>query len=152
MPSEPSPPESTAQSAVLPPLHQNVLDTGYASRSDRLLGQFIDSIIGALPVIGAVVITWFSGALGIASMLGAALWSMAYYLFADGLRDGQSYGKRYVGMRVIDARSGASCTFGQSFVRNLLLAFLGPLDWIFIFGEQHQRLGDKAAGTVVIYD
>jgi uncharacterized RDD family membrane protein YckC len=55
-------------------------------------------------------------------------------------------------MRVVDARSGMSCTFGQSFVRNVLLAMLGPLDWIFIFGEEHQRLGDKAAGTIVIYD
>jgi uncharacterized RDD family membrane protein YckC len=27
---------------------------------------------------------------------------------------------------------------------------LGPIDWIFIFGERHQRLGDMLAGTVVI--
>jgi hypothetical protein len=27
---------------------------------------------------------------------------------------------------------------------------LGPIDWIFIFGERHQRLGDEAAGTIVI--
>jgi uncharacterized RDD family membrane protein YckC len=136
----------------LPPLHQNLFVSGYASRSDRLLGQIIDGVIGALPVIGAFVISSFSGALGGVSLLGAFLWSFWYYLFADGLRDGQSFGKRYVGMRVVDARSGMSCTFGQSFVRNVLLAMLGPLDWIFIFGEQHQRLGDKAAGTVVIYD
>lgn len=152
MSSQPSPPESTAQPAVLPPLHQNVLVSGYASRSDRLLGQCIDGIIGALPMIGAFVLSSFSGALGLVGLLGGALWSGWYYLFADGLRDGQSYGKRYVGMRVVDARSGISCTFGQSFVRNVLLAILGPLDWVFIFGDQHQRLGDKAAGTIVIYD
>jgi hypothetical protein len=29
-------------------------------------------------------------------------------------------------------------------------ALLGPLDWIFIFGSTHQRLGDMIAGTVVI--
>jgi uncharacterized RDD family membrane protein YckC len=152
MSSQSSPPEPTAQPAVLPPLDQNLLGGTYASRSDRLLGQFIDGIIGALPVLAAFVISSFNGALGVASLLGAFLWSFCYYLFADGLRDGQSFGKRYVGMRVVDARSGVPCTFGQSFVRNLLLAFLGPLDWIFIFGEQHQRLGDKAAGTIVIYD
>jgi uncharacterized RDD family membrane protein YckC len=32
------------------------------------------------------------------------------------------------------------------------LAILGPIDRIFIFGERHQRLGDKAAGTIVIAD
>src|SRR5262245_48633651 len=151
MSSQSSPPEPTAQPAVLPPLDP-MLGGVYASRSDRLLGQIIDGVIGALPMIAAFVIASFNGALGVASLLGAALWSGCYYLFADGLRDGQSFGKRYVGMRVVDARSGVSCTFGQSFVRNVLLAILGPLDWIFIFGEQHQRLGDKAAGTVVIYD
>ena len=31
-----------------------------------------------------------------------------------------------------------------------LTRLLGPLDWIFIFGSRHQRLGDMAAGTVVI--
>ena len=53
-------------------------------------------------------------------------------------------------MRVISEESGAPCTFGQSLVRNFLLALLGPIDWVFIFGERHQRLGDKAAGTIVI--
>ncbi|HEY7394864.1 MAG TPA: RDD family protein, partial [Gemmatimonadaceae bacterium] len=150
--SQPSPPESTARPAVLPPLPQNLFVSGYASRSDRLLGQIIDGVIGALPMIGALAISWFNGTLGGIGLLGGFLWSICYYLFADGLRDGQSFGKRYVGMRVVDARSGMSCTFGQSFVRNVLLAMLGPLDWIFIFGEEHQRLGDKAAGTIVIYD
>jgi uncharacterized RDD family membrane protein YckC len=53
-------------------------------------------------------------------------------------------------MTVVDAKTGAPCTVWQSFVRNLLLAILGPLDWIFILGERHQRLGDKAAGTIVV--
>jgi uncharacterized RDD family membrane protein YckC len=29
---------------------------------------------------------------------------------------------------------------------------LGPIDWIFIFGDRRQRLGDKAAGTIVVVD
>ena len=53
-------------------------------------------------------------------------------------------------MHVIDARTQVPCCYGQSFVRNLLLAVLGPIDWIFIFGDRHQRLGDIVAGTVVI--
>ncbi len=51
---------------------------------------------------------------------------------------------------MVDAESGAPCTFGQSLIRNVLLMVLGPLDWLFIFGDRHQRLGDKAAGTIVI--
>ncbi len=80
----------------------------------------------------------------------ALLFSVGYYLFADGLAGGQSIAKRWLGMAVVDARSGAPCTFWQSFVRNLLLAILGPLDWLFIFGGRHQRLGDKAASTIVV--
>jgi len=112
----------------------------------------LDGIIGSLPFLGSVVISSFSDTLGLVFLLPSLLWSFGYYLFADGLRAGQSFGKRYIGTRVVDAASGAACSFGQSFVRNLLLALLGPLDWIFIFGDRHQRLGDKAAGTVVIYD
>lgn len=87
-----------------------------------------------------------SGALGMA----AVLFSLAYYFLADGLPGGRSIGKRMLGMTVVHAETGLPCTMGQSFVRNVLLAVLGPLDWVFIFGEQHQRLGDKAAGTIVV--
>jgi uncharacterized RDD family membrane protein YckC len=52
--------------------------------------------------------------------------------------------------KVIDSRNGSPCTFGQSFVRNLLLSILGLIDWLFIFGEKRQRLGDKAATTLVV--
>lgn len=82
-------------------------------------------------------------------MAGIAWW-IFYYFFADGLAGGQSIGKRWMGMHVINAETGAPCTFGQSFIRNLLLAVLGPIDWVFIFGDRHQRLGDKAAGTIVV--
>ena len=103
-------------------------------------------------MFAAFGIMWLSNALGALVLLLGMVWSFGYYLFADGLRDGQSLAKRHLGIRVIDAESGTPCTFFQSFLRNLLLAILGPLDWIFIFGERHQRLGDKAAGTIVVYD
>jgi hypothetical protein len=32
----------------------------------------------------------------------------------------------------------------------LLLNFLGWIDWIFIFGQRRQRLGDRAANTIVV--
>jgi uncharacterized RDD family membrane protein YckC len=70
--------------------------------------------------------------LGAVLLTGGVLWSMFYYLFADGFHGGQSFGKRWMGMRAIDATTGAPCSFGQSFLRNLLLAVLGPIDRLFI--------------------
>ena len=77
-------------------------------------------------------------------------WSVFYYFFADGFSGGQSYGKRWLGTRVVNAEDGVPCTFGKSFVRNLFLFLLGPIDWVFIFGSRHQRLGDMVAGTIVV--
>ena len=75
---------------------------------------------------------------------------VGYYLLADALPGGQSYGKRMLGMVVLDARTGAPCRVWQALVRNLTLALLGPLDWIFVFGARNQRLGDMAARTIVV--
>jgi len=58
--------------------------------------------------------------------------------------------KRLLNTAVIDATTGQPCTYGKAFIRNLLLAVLGLIDWVFIFGEKRQRLGDKAANTIVI--
>ena len=76
--------------------------------------------------------------------------AVLYILLSDGLRGGQSFAKRLLRTAVVDAQTGAPCTFGQSFARNFLLMLLGFIDWLFSFGEKRQRLGDKLAGTKVI--
>jgi uncharacterized RDD family membrane protein YckC len=121
----------------------------HASRGSRLLGQFLDGLVAASPVFLLVLLDTAGLASRVVS-LAAIVFCIGYYLFADALRGGQSLGKRWLGMAVVDAESGAPCTGWQSFVRNVLLSILGPLDWVFIFGERHQRLGDKAAGTIVV--
>jgi uncharacterized RDD family membrane protein YckC len=73
-----------------------------------------------------------------------------YILFADGLPGGQSLGKRLLRTAVIQERTGQPCGWWRSFVRNFMLALLGPLDWVFVFGKRRQRLGDMAAGTIVV--
>ena len=123
---------------------------GLASRSSRLLGQMIDGFFAAAPMLCAVVISTYSGGLGAPLALAGIAWTLFYLILADGLHEGQSFAKQWLGMRVVNVHTGAPCTFGQSFVRNILLALLGPIDWIFIFGERHQRLGDKLAGTIVV--
>jgi uncharacterized RDD family membrane protein YckC len=124
----------------------------FASRMNRLLGQIIDGVVGAAPVVVGSMLAGILHMLGAVVLVAACAWSLYYYLFADGFSGGQSYAKRWLGMRVVDATSGAPCTFWQSFIRNLLLMLLGPIDWVFIFGGRHQRLGDKAANTIVIAD
>jgi uncharacterized RDD family membrane protein YckC len=98
----------------------------------------------------AGVLAAFSPTLGVIALVIAVVYSIYYLLLADGFAGGQSYGKRVVHTAVIDAITGAPCTSGKSFIRNFLLTILGPIDWIFIFGGKRQRLGDKAANTIVI--
>jgi uncharacterized RDD family membrane protein YckC len=51
---------------------------------------------------------------------------------------------------VIDQPDGFPCSPRQSFVRNFLLFACAFFDWIAIFGERRQRLGDMAAQTIVV--
>ena len=123
---------------------------GYASRGTRLLGQIIDSAIGSALLLVAPVILHFVGPLDDLYMMHAFGWACFYMVLADGLHEGQSFSKQWLGTRVVDANTGAACTFGQSFVRNITLIVLGVIDCIFVFGDRHQRLGDKIAGTIVV--
>ena len=131
-------------------------DVDLASLPQRLAARFLDGIVVGLPVFALSFVgmriygttAWPGGVLIAAAML----FAMMYVLFSDGLPGGQSLGKRWVGIRVVSIYTGTPCSFWQSFVRNILQSLLGPIDWIFIFGERRQRLGDKAAGTIVILD
>lgn len=125
---------------------QDELLASLASPPQRFSAQFIDSIVTLLIFIPAVLVWPAVRSLGVAGFVLAA----AYLLLADGLPNGQSIGKRVLDLAVIDQRTRKPCTYFQSFVRNFLLALLGLLDWIFIFGRRHQRLGDMAASTIVV--
>ena len=121
-----------------------------ASLSQRLFGQILDSLVAVAAIVVAVVLFAISPDIGLIALILAGCFSIFYILFADGFEGGQSYGKRAVKTACVDANTGAPCTFWQSFIRNLLLSLLGLIDWIFIFGRKRQRLGDKAANTIVI--
>ena len=123
-----------------------------ASLPQRIAAQFLDGLVAAALPVAAFLLTFVLHGAGIVLIVLTCIFAFLYTLLADGLEGGQSYGKRMVGIRVVSMQTGAPCSFGQSFVRNLLLMILGPIDWIFIFGERRQRLGDKAAGTMVIID
>lgn len=123
---------------------------GLASPWLRWGAQIIDGIISYIPIMIMAFFTQIPGFTVVLFALLAFGWLVFYLLFADGFPGSGSWGKRMLGAAVIDERNGRPCTFWQSFVRNLCLLLLGPIDWLFIFGQKHQRLGDKAAHTLVV--
>lgn len=127
-----------------------MLNHSLAARGDRLIAQLLDSFVAVLVIIVSVLLSNLSTKIGEIVGLFGILAALFYILCADGLAGGQSYGKRIMGICVIDATSGRSCTFIKSLLRNISLAFLGLIDWIFIFSEKRQRLGDMLANTIVV--
>jgi uncharacterized membrane protein SpoIIM required for sporulation/uncharacterized RDD family membrane protein YckC len=84
------------------------------------------------------------------------LWG--YFLFFEGLRDGQTPGKRRMGIRVVHD-GGFPVTVRGAGVRNLMrLIDIQPIpSWVvggltMMLHPQTKRLGDLAAGTVVVRD
>jgi uncharacterized RDD family membrane protein YckC len=78
-----------------------------------------------------------------------------YYFFFEWINWGQSPGKQLLGIRVTMA-DGAPADLTACAVRNviriidMLLAAVGVTPFVLIFTPRFQRLGDLAAGTVVV--
>jgi uncharacterized RDD family membrane protein YckC len=100
--------------------------------------------VGGQPVVGALLFVVLAF---------ASVW--AYWILPEALWSGQTVGKYVLHLRVIDARGGP-ITVGQAVIRNLLrvvdfLPWSYALGTIVMFGTaRSQRLGDLAAGTIVI--
>jgi len=142
-----------------------------AGLGSRFLATLLDTlIIGLLQVIVIVVSlavaaqledtalsgefsTWVYAVLGIVGFL----FYWGYYIFFEMLWNGQSPGKRWAGIRVIRA-DGTPITLSESFIRNLTrLVDLLPLAYgvgviVMFIDKQSRRLGDLAAGTLVVHD
>jgi len=80
-----------------------------------------------------------------------------YYVYFEVYNDGQTPGKRKLGIRVVTVQGGR-IDWSASVSRNLLriIDFL-PAFFVLgmasiLFSNRHQRLGDLAAGTIVIRD
>ena len=96
---------------------------------------------------------WILGILGLVSF--ALLWG--YYIAFEILWNGQSPGKRLVGLRVIRV-DGTPISASESVIRNLvrLIDFL-PLAYgvgvvTMFIDKNSRRVGDLAAGTIVVHD
>ncbi len=117
-----------------------------AARRERLIAFLIDSV-GSMVAFG--VVFYPLRLLSVESYTDVCMTACAgYFLERDAMRDG-SFGKRIMGLRVIDAKSGAACTRRQSFIRNLAHVLV-YVDWVGILFRPRRRLGDRFAGTVVV--
>lgn len=127
----------------------------------RLIARAID-----LLVILAVLLVGKTAWMPLGLVLGLLLCGLQ-----DALGNGQSIGKRIMGLRVIEGRAGQSCSMTRSAIRNLpfILAFLFgfiPVFWILFVGicvpilslelylvmnvDVGIRLGDVLADTLVV--
>lgn len=139
-----------------------------ASLGRRWLGAWLDLMISCFTVgtgiilghgLVAFIVLVTGRSIDELNVIGIALLMypviLAYPLFRDGLPGGGSLGKRVLRMRVIDERTGSPCTYGHSFARNMfgiLVSLIPPffIDVVFMLGRKNQRLGDKAAHTLVV--
>ncbi len=98
-------------------------------------------------------LAWLLAIFGLVAF--AFLWG--YYIFFEMLWNGQSPGKRWVGLRVMRV-DGTPITLTESIIRNLvrlvdfLPAYYGVGVVTMFIDSQARRLGDLAAGTVVVHD
>ena len=86
----------------------------------------------------------------------AILWG--YYLLFEGLRDGQTPGKRLLRLRAV-RDGGFSVGFAASAVRNLMrIVDMQPIITYLVgvgamtFSKSGKRLGDMVAGTIVVHE
>jgi uncharacterized RDD family membrane protein YckC len=147
-----------------------MLDLEIAGVGSRLLAALVDTgiLLGVAAAGGllAAVLTSYdalprspAGRAWLAALLiGAAfaLWN-GYFMLFEGLRGGQTPGKRLVGIRVV-RDTGHPVTPGAAALRNLLRIgdalpppYLLGLALI-AFHPRGKRLGDLVAGTVVVRD
>ena len=76
------------------------------------------------------------------------------------MKNGQSFGKRFMGIRVINLDDGMPCTYARSAIRQLItsllcnVAFIGliiePL--IVLIDDDGRRIADRVANTFVVQD
>jgi uncharacterized RDD family membrane protein YckC len=129
---------------------------------ERFLAKFIDFLVaGALFAIPSFV---------------GPLAGTTYLLISDGLKGGQSLGKRIIGLKTVTLDTGAPCDFRKSLIRNspfaVLILFCFLVGWIPYLGKVlaaaaalaifaveisliytdslGARFGDRIARTVVV--
>lgn len=122
--------------------------------AEALLAWLLYLAIAAFsPSAAATAGPWVVGGLLIAIFV--TFWG--YFIVGETLGNGRTWGKRWMGLRVV-RDDGSRVRFGDSVIRTLLrVADILPGNYTvgmvsILVTRQHKRLGDMAAGTVVIRD
>lgn len=141
-----------------------------AGLGSRTAAAFVDM---ALLTLGFIVFAWVAERLDVGGAIGSVAegWAaafaillvdfalLAYFTLCEGLNGGRTLGKQALGLRVV-MDTGRPVTFTAALVRNLvrlidcffpLLPILPALLFIFLH-KSNKRLGDLAAGTIVVRD
>jgi uncharacterized RDD family membrane protein YckC len=128
----------------------------------RFVAYLLDQMMLAALVLGAILVVLFF------SMGSSAGWGpifVAYFVlnwsygaFCEGVFDGQTLGKHALGIRVVSEK-GVAITAAQAVIRNLVGVVDGLLPFWFLVGlssmilsGRFQRVGDLAAGTIVMIE
>ena len=128
----------------------------------RLAALIIDLAVVAatwsvLAAVLAIVQLLSRDLVGLVTAVGYFVLSEGYCIFTEWRWRGQTLGKRLLRLRVVDER-GLRLTFAQVVLRNLLrFVDVLPLAYLVggmtaVFSRRGQRLGDLAAGTLVIWE
>ncbi|HEY7481236.1 MAG TPA: stage II sporulation protein M [Gemmatimonadales bacterium] len=159
-----TPPDYRQRLQVETPEHV-VLDLEIAGVGSRSLAALIDLMILVGAAVGAFIVLAIAAGFGftIGSIGGAILLFLAfavwtgYFIVFEGLRQGQTPGKRLVGIRVV-SDTGNAVGLGAAAARNLLrIADFMPPPYLIglllvALHPRGKRLGDMVAGTVVARD
>lgn len=102
---------------------------------------------------GVGIAAWVFGTTGVLAF--ATYWG--YFVYGEVFRNGRTWGKHRMGLRVV-RDDGSRAGVLDSVIRNLLrLVDMLPGNYLIgmfcvIFSRRNKRLGDMAAGTVVVRD
>jgi uncharacterized membrane protein SpoIIM required for sporulation/uncharacterized RDD family membrane protein YckC len=138
-----------------------VLDYEIAGLGSRALATILDTLVLGVWLLAVLIVVttqfnpgpWLGAAMTVVTF--ASVWG--YFTFFEGLRRGQTPGKRRLGIRVV-RDTGHAVNLGAAALRNLLRVadFLPPpylLGALFVgLHPKGKRLGDLVAGTVVVRD
>ncbi|NVJ66512.1 MAG: RDD family protein [Gammaproteobacteria bacterium] len=123
----------------------------------RTMAYFIDLLIFLALYYALILVVGFLGNFG--EGLFYIIFFIIYWLYPiifEVFRNGQTPGKKALGIKVVH-HDGTPISLSASFVRNILLIadflpFFYTAGFLsMLFNKDFKRLGDMAAGTVVIY-
>jgi uncharacterized RDD family membrane protein YckC len=128
----------------------------------RSLSYLIDIVVLVILILAGALVSLLltlGSPSGVGPMLAIAFaLTWGYGAFCEGIFNGQTVGKRAAGIRVMTTE-GVPITGTQAVIRNLIGAVDGPLPFLYLPGltsmlltSRFQRLGDLAAGTMVVVE